>query len=142
MRPVSRPLFSQDRRHRQERSENDNSISFTDIASRSSKCGCNIVERMDVIDSDSNRDELFAYDFGGGTARTRQSRDIPVVDARRHRSDHATNVLVGENAEHRDRAREKPHLTERSGQDARGMRVVRDIEHDRRSPRKHLEAAR
>src|SRR5258706_3019473 len=63
-----------------------------------------------------------------GTARPRQGRNMPFRDARRHRAQHARDVLVLEHADHGDRLRRIAAVAQVCREPRGGLRVVRHIE--------------
>src|SRR4029450_848600 len=123
-------------------SENCNSISFACLAPRSGKGRAHVVEGANHFGRHAIAEELGMHPRGSRTARPVECGDSPAIDTRSNRTDDAGNVLVGQHSEHGRRLRMKSHRSESSGEYTRSMRIVRDVEHDRRAPRKRLEASR
>ena len=117
----------------EERSENDDSISLGGTARAARRAPPARRERTRIAARRHARgDQRVAQALGGRAARAGQRRDVPAIDARPHRvRSTPSDVLVGEHPEHRERLRGSSPCAERIGQRVRGVRIVRDVEHDR-----------
>ena len=132
------------RRHGEERAEDDDSISLARRVARGARTrarcrrtrGSRQHRRRPAAARCARAPPVAPRGPGSGAMYHRSI-------ARPQRRDDAVDVLVGQ---HRRTPRAcrgwKPIVAQRVGERARRVRVVRDVEHDRRPPGQHLEAAR